>query len=80
MRRRVSIVVLNYNYATYLPLAVDSALAQSHPDVEVVVVDDGSTDGSAAVLDRYADRVRVVRKANGGQAIGDERGLRRDDR
>ena len=65
---RATILINNFNYAAYLGEAIDSALAQDWDDVEVVVVDDGSTDGSAEVLDAYADRVVVVRKPNGGQA------------
>lgn len=63
----VSAVVVNYNYEAYLGEAVESLLAQSPPFDEVLVVDDGSTDGSVAVAERYAPRVRLVRKANGGQ-------------
>lgn len=63
---RVSVVIDNYNYAAYLAEAVDSALAED--PYEVIVVDDGSTDGSAEVLDRYRDRVKVLEQANGGQA------------
>ena len=64
---RVTIAVLNYNYARFLPVAIDSALAQTHPDVEVVVVDDGSTDDSADVIRGYGDRVVGVLKSNAGQ-------------
>ncbi len=64
----VSIVVNNYNYARFLPDAIDSALAQSYPHIEVVVVDDGSTDESREVIARYGDRVIPVLKENGGQA------------
>lgn len=64
----VSILINNYNYADYLTEAIDSALQQTYAPIEVIVVDDGSTDGSAQVLDAYADRVQVIRKANGGQA------------
>ncbi len=64
----VSICVNNYNYAGFLAEALDSALGQDHESVEVVVVDDGSTDGSGAVLDAYDGRVTVIRQANGGQA------------
>ena len=63
----VSILINSYNYARYLPIAIDSALAQTYPSVEVIVVDDGSTDGSEAVLKDYDGRVRVVRQANAGQ-------------
>ena len=68
---RVSIIVSNYNYERYLAAAVDSALAQTIPDCEVIVVDDGSTDGSRAVLERYRDdpRVTLIMQENGGQAV-----------
>jgi glycosyltransferase involved in cell wall biosynthesis len=64
----VSIVIPNYNMARFLAEAIDSALAQDHPDVEVIVVDDASTDNSAQIIARYEGRVRVVlRETNGGQ-------------
>jgi glycosyltransferase involved in cell wall biosynthesis len=56
----VSIVVCNYNYAQFVEAAIDSALAQDHPRCEVVVVDDGSTDGSQKVIERYRDRIRII--------------------
>lgn len=65
--QRLSVVITNYNYAQFLAAAIDSALALRWDDVEVVVVDDGSTDGSTAVLERYADRVHVISVPNGGQ-------------
>jgi hypothetical protein len=63
----VSVVVNNYNYARFLPDALDSALDQIGEALEVLVVDDGSTDESRAVIDRYAERVRVVLQPNRGQ-------------
>jgi glycosyltransferase involved in cell wall biosynthesis len=68
MHRTVSIVIDNYNYARFLRQAIDSALAQTYPHVEVVVVDDGSTDASRDVIRSYGDRIRPVLKENGGQA------------
>lgn len=65
---RVSIVVNNHNYRRWLAPCIDSALDQTHGDVEVVVVDDGSTDGSMEVVHSYGDRVVAVPKTNGGQA------------
>ncbi len=65
-----SCLINNYNYASYLAEAIDSALGQSVPFDEIIVVDDGSTDGSAdLVADRYGSepRVRLIRKTNGGQ-------------
>jgi glycosyltransferase involved in cell wall biosynthesis len=63
----VSIVIDNYNYARYLGAAIDSALAQTWRPLEVIVVDDGSTDDSWAVASRYGERIRAIRQANGGQ-------------
>ena len=63
----VSLIVNNYNYARYVAEAIDSALAQTWPALEVIVVDDGSTDDSRAVIAAYGDRIRTVFKANGGQ-------------
>jgi CDP-glycerol glycerophosphotransferase len=60
----VTVVVIAYNDAARLPRAVASVLRQSHPGVEVVVVDDCSTDGTGAVADALAaahpDRVRAL--------------------
>lgn len=64
----VSVCILNHDYARFLASAVESALEQDHPQVEVVVVDDGSTDDSLDVLAQYQGRIRLVGKQNGGQA------------
>jgi hypothetical protein len=64
----VSILINNYNYGRFLGDAIDSALGQSYPCIEIVVVDDGSTDNSRAVIETYAERVVPVFKQNGGQA------------
>lgn len=64
-----SIVIANYNYARFLRRCIDSALAQDHPGVEVVVVDDASTDGSADVIRSYGSRVvACLKPTNGGHA------------
>ena len=64
----VSIIINNYNYASFLREAIDSALNQTYPLTEVVVVDDGSSDGSRAIIASYGDRIISVLKENGGQA------------
>jgi glycosyltransferase involved in cell wall biosynthesis len=63
----VSIIINNYNYGRYLGVAIESALAQIYRHVEVVVVDDGSTDDSREVIASFASRVVSVLKVNGGQ-------------
>ncbi len=64
---RVSIVIDNYNYVAFVAKAIESSLAQTHADVEVIVVDDGSTDESVEVIKRFGDRVQLIVKPNGGQ-------------
>jgi hypothetical protein len=64
---RIDIVINNYNYGRFLRDAIGSALAQSYPRVRVIVVDDGSTDGSEQIIASYGDRIVPVLKANGGQ-------------
>lgn len=64
---KVSIVIRNYNYAEFLPDALDSALNQTYSPVEIIVVDDGSTDRSREILDAYATRCLIVLQANGGE-------------
>jgi GT2 family glycosyltransferase len=66
---RITVAMSVYNNAPYLAEALDSILAQSFGDFELVIVDDGSTDASPAIMDHYAaidPRVRVIRQANQG--------------
>ena len=72
-----SVVVTNHDYARYLGAAVDSALAQTWPATEVVVVDDGSTDGSLALLEQYGDRIELVAQPQRGQTAAMNAGLAR---
>lgn len=64
----VSVLICNFNYGRYIGEAVESALRQTWEHMEVLVVDDGSTDDSRSVLAQFGDRVRVIHKENGGQA------------
>ena len=68
MPPRASIIVNNYNYGTYVGEAITSALQQRNVAVEVIVVDDGSTDDSRDVIATFGDRIVPVFKENGGQA------------
>jgi glycosyltransferase involved in cell wall biosynthesis len=68
MHRQVSVIISNYNYAEYVAMAIESALIQNYLHMEVIVVDDGSTDGSREIIERLSDAVRVIFKENGGHA------------
>ena len=68
---KVSIVIPVYNTAEYLPECIESIRRQTLKEIEIICVDDGSTDGSSDILDEYAlrdDRIRVIHKDNGGPA------------
>jgi glycosyltransferase involved in cell wall biosynthesis len=73
----VSVVIPNYNYEAFVGAAIDSALALDWPRVEVIVVDDGSTDGSRHVIAQYADRATIVHQPNGGQLAACNAGFER---
>ena len=64
----VSVLITNYNYGNYLKQAIDSALSQTYFPLEIIVVDDGSTDNSREVIVSYKDRIIPLFKENGGQA------------
>ncbi|HEY9771532.1 MAG TPA: glycosyltransferase [Coleofasciculaceae cyanobacterium] len=64
----VSILINNYNYDRYLASAIDSAINQTYPHVEIIVVDDGSTDNSRQIIGSYQNSITAIFKANGGQA------------
>lgn len=68
-RPLVSVAIPAFNYARYLPEAIESVLSQDYSALEVLVVDDGSTDDTPEVLARYAGRIRAFRQANAGQAM-----------
>jgi glycosyltransferase involved in cell wall biosynthesis len=73
---KVSVVVPAYNAAAFVRRAVDSVLAQTWADRELLVVDDGSRDGTRDVLAGYGDRVRVLAQTNAGPAAARNHGLR----
>jgi glycosyltransferase involved in cell wall biosynthesis len=76
---RVSVIIDNYNYARFLPEAIDSVLAQDFPQeqIEIIVVDDGSTDNSREVLKSYGDRITPVFQENSGYAEAFNNGIGR---
>lgn len=72
---RVSILVPTYNRANYLSECLESLLAQTMPALEIIVIDDGSEDGTADILKGYGQRIRYIRKENGGKPTAVNLGL-----
>jgi glycosyltransferase involved in cell wall biosynthesis len=64
----VTILINNYNYERFLKTAIDSALKQTYDNIEVIVVDDGSTDNSRDIINSYGNNIIPLLKDNGGQA------------
>lgn len=76
---KVSVIIPVYQVEMYLERAVDSVLAQTLPEIEMILVDDGSEDASPQICDRYAeeypDRVKVIHKDNQGLGLARNSGL-----
>ena len=76
---KVSVIVPVYNIAAYLPQCLDSLIQQTLTDIEILVIDDGSVDGSAAIVDdyahRYPDKIRAFHQENYGNSIARNRGV-----
>ncbi len=78
MEQKISVIIPAYNIESYLPATLDAALVQTHKNLEIIVVNDGSKDGTAAVLDAYArkdSRIRAIHKENGGVTSARLRGV-----
>lgn len=71
----ISVITPCYNGARYLGETIESALAQTQPPLEVIVVDDGSTDDSAAIAESFGPPVRVIRQSNQGESVARNRGI-----
>jgi glycosyltransferase involved in cell wall biosynthesis len=73
--RLVTIIIPCFRQAQFLPLAIESALGQSYPNVDVIVVNDGSPDDTSTVARRYGERVKYIEKENGGLPSARNAGL-----
>lgn len=77
-KKLISVIVTAYNIKDYLPRCLDSLLKQTYGNLEVIVVNDGSTDGTAEVCDEYAaksDMIQVIHKENGGPSSARNAGV-----
>lgn len=66
---KFSIIIPNYNYGRFVGKAIESALAVEWPDVEVIVVDDGSTDNSRAIIESFGNSITAIFQPNGTQRV-----------
>ena len=73
--KKVSVIIPNYNYGRYVSQAIDSVLNQTYANIEVIVVNNGSTDNSIEVLKGYEDQIYLVDQENLGQSGARESGL-----
>jgi glycosyltransferase involved in cell wall biosynthesis len=74
---KVSIIINNFNYGQFLGSCIESALAQTYQNIEVIVADDGSTDNSQAIIESFGASVIATYKSNGGQASALNAGFKR---
>lgn len=71
----VSVIIPAYNYEAYVRLAIQSVIAQSYRNIEIIVVDDGSTDGTSDAVRSFGSRVRYFLKDNGGLSVARNFGI-----
>src|SRR5690348_9715426 len=72
---RASVVIPTYNAAGFIHRTISSVLDQDFDDIEVIVVDDGSTDATASIVETFDDRVRLIRQSNAGVAAARNRAI-----
>lgn len=71
----VSVIIPCFNNAKHIASSIDSVLSQDYPNIEVIVVDDGSTDDSSTILTQYTGRVRLLKQKNQGPAVARNTGI-----
>lgn len=71
----VSVIIPSYNYLKYISRCIESAQSQDYPNIELIIVDDGSTDGSFEFLQELNSKIKVIHQSNQGVSIARNRGL-----
>ncbi|MGC8886922.1 MAG: glycosyltransferase family 2 protein [Verrucomicrobiia bacterium] len=74
--RGVSVIIPAYNYARYLPYAIESAINQTYSPKEIIVVDDGSTDNTSEVITRFKKQIRYIYQQNSGLPAARNTGIK----
>ncbi len=77
MKKKISVIIPNYNYARYLDQAIQSVLKQTYSNLELIVVNNGSTDNSLKVLEKYLNEIILIDQSNLGQSGARNSGLSR---
>lgn len=72
----VSVIIPTYNNGQFIKEAIDSALSQTYSETEIIVIDDGSTDNTRKIVEKYKDRVKYLYKENSGSASARNMGIR----
>jgi glycosyltransferase involved in cell wall biosynthesis len=75
--KKVSVIIPNYNYAQYVGEAIESVIDQTYSNIEIIVVNNGSTDNSLELLKEFGDRICLVNQENLGQSGARKSGLLR---
>ncbi len=76
IKGRTSVIIPTYNRSRWLSDAIESVLAQTYPDVEIIVVNDGSTDNTEEILEPYMDKITYIYQENGGQGTAVNAGIK----
>ena len=77
--KKVTIIIPTYNSSPFIGKAIDSVLAQTYTDYEIILVDDGSTDNTKEILEKYQDNITYILQPNQGVAIARNTGIRNSE-
>ena len=75
----VSVIVTCYNYEKYISTSIESVLNQTYKNIEIIVVDDGSTDLSEKVIEKYIDKIKYIKQKNSGVSVARNNGIKKSN-